>query len=58
VSVHVCAESLGDARSTNTAYLWILCRYEARIYVAAGLPLLSGYHVPNRPVGIHNAAAI
>jgi len=58
VSVHVCAESLRDARSTNTACLWILCRHEARVYVPAGLHLLSGYHVPNRPVGIHIPAAI
>jgi len=54
----VCAEALGDALSMNALHIWIRSRYAAKVHVPAGLRLLSGYHVPNRPVGIHIPAAI
>jgi len=54
----LCAETLGDARSMNWAHLWILCRYDAKFHATAGLNLLYGSHVPNRPVGLHIPFAI
>jgi len=53
----VCAEAFGDARPMITSHLWILCRYAAEVHISMGLRLRSGYHVPNRPVGVHIAAA-
>jgi len=56
--VPLCAEALGEPRSMNTTHLWILCRYAAKVHISAAPRLLSGYHVLNRPVGIHISATI
>ena len=53
----MCAEALGHARSMNTSNLLIICRYAAKVHISVCLRLRSGYHVPNRPVGVHIAAA-
>jgi len=47
----LCAEALGDARSTITSHLYILCRFAAKAQASAALHLLSGFNVPNRSDG-------